>query len=213
MDNAAALVEPLDLRPERVERPAANPLGATFADHRAVLGQSETELAPALARPQWAARHKIVWGGKLLLFGHRGGAAAAHHIPAELVVRFRRDRPAIAALALTTDTSILTAAANDIGYDQVFARQVEALARPGDLVLGITTSGRSPNVLAGLRRARDLGVETAVLTGQGGSYLDGEVDHVLAVPSSTTARIQEVHLMLAHALCDGLERHRLELAS
>lgn len=187
--------------------PPTDPFAAAFDGHRDVLRRSEAELGDPFSALMTACIRTISTGGKLLLFGNGGSAADAQHIAAELVVRFRRDRRALPALALTTDTSILTAAANDIGYDQVFARQVEALARPGDLVLGITTSGRSPNVLAGLLSARELGATTAVLTGAAGADLAGEVDHVLAVPSRSTAHIQEMHILLAHALCDGLEQH------
>jgi D-sedoheptulose 7-phosphate isomerase len=143
--------------------------------------------------------------GRLLVFGNGGSAADAQHFAAELVGRFERSRRPVAAIALTTDTSALTAIANDFGYSYVFKRQVEALARPGDVVMGITTSGTSANVLEGLQAARRLGCTTVALTGEGGSALDGFVDHLLAVPSKRTCRIQEIHELLLHILAAAIE--------
>ncbi|MDB6102019.1 MAG: phosphoheptose isomerase [Gammaproteobacteria bacterium] len=144
-------------------------------------------------------------GGKLLLFGNGGSAADAQHIAAELVIRYKTDRPAIAAIALTTDTSALTACSNDFGFNDVFARQVEALARPGDVAVGFSTSGKSPNVLAGLREARKRAAQTTGFTGAGGGAMTELCDAILAVPSTVTARIQEMHISVAHMLCKALE--------
>lgn len=143
--------------------------------------------------------------GKVLFCGNGGSAADAQHLAAELSVRFSADRPAIAAVALTTDTSVLTAAANDFGFERVFARQIEALGRAGDVAIGISTSGKSPNVLAGLVRARELGLVTAALTGRDGGGLPLLTDHCLIVPSDVTARIQEMHILLGQMLCGALE--------
>ena len=144
-------------------------------------------------------------GGKILFMGNGGSAADAQHLATELVVRFEADRAAIAALALTTDTSLLTAAGNDLGFDEIFARQIEALARPEDVVIGISTSGNSENVVRGLTRARRLGAATVAFTGRGGGKLAGLSDVLIAVPSEVTARIQEMHILLGHVLCEALE--------
>ena len=149
-------------------------------------------------------------GGKVLLFGNGGSAADAQHIAAELVSRFLHDRKALPAIALTTDTSILTSVANDYAYDQVFARQIEALGKRGDVAVGISTSGNSPNVLKAVARAREMGLTTVGLTGRSGGALKDAVDLCLCVPSSSTPRIQEVHIAVAHVLCEVLE---LELCS
>jgi D-sedoheptulose 7-phosphate isomerase len=140
-------------------------------------------------------------GGKLLFFGNGGSAADAQHLAAEFVNRFLRDRRALAAVALTTDSSALTSIGNDLGFDQVFARQIEALARPGDLVVALSTSGTSANVLRGVEAARRLGCATVGLTGGSGGRLAKAVDEAFVVPSSETPRIQETHITLGHALC------------
>ena len=144
-------------------------------------------------------------GGKVLAFGNGGSAADAQHFAAELVGRFQRERAAWPALALTTDSSILTAVGNDLGYETVFRRQVEAHGRKGDVAVGISTSGRSPNVLAALRLARDRGLVTVALTGQGGGEAAGLADHLIDVPHRDTARVQEVHAMVVHVLCQVVE--------
>ena len=141
-------------------------------------------------------------GGKLLLFGNGGSAADAQHLAAEFVNRFLVERPPLAALALTTDTSILTAVANDYDFLQVFARQVQALGRPGDLAWGLSTSGDSPNVVAGLKKARELGLSTLALSGRSGGPVAQAAELALIVPSRDTPRIQEVHITIGHVLCD-----------
>jgi D-sedoheptulose 7-phosphate isomerase len=145
-------------------------------------------------------------GGKLLVFGNGGSASDAQHVAAELVGRFRRERKALAAIALTTDTSVLTSVANDTGYEQVFARQVEALGRPGDVALGITTSGRSPNIAGGLTAARALGLRTIALTGHDGGAVGRSAELHVNVPSGSTPRVQEVHRTLLHVICELVER-------
>jgi D-sedoheptulose 7-phosphate isomerase len=144
-------------------------------------------------------------GGQVLAFGNGGSAADAQHLAAELVGRFRRDRRALPALALTTDSSIVTALGNDLGFAAVFRRQVEAHGRPGDVAIGITTSGLSANVLEALAVARERGLVTIGLTGRGGGKVAGLVDHLIDVPHSDTARIQEVHGMVVHLLCEIVE--------
>jgi D-sedoheptulose 7-phosphate isomerase len=146
-------------------------------------------------------------GGKILWCGNGGSAADSQHLAAELVGRFRLDRRAIPSLALTVDTSILTAVANDYGFEQVFARQVEALGRPGDVVIGLTTSGNSRNVAAALTQARLLGCCTVAFTGLGGGLVKSLADIHIEVPSTDTARIQEAHIFLGHILCGIVERH------
>jgi D-sedoheptulose 7-phosphate isomerase len=144
-------------------------------------------------------------GGKILLFGNGGSASDAQHIAAELVVRYKSNRLPIAAVALTTDTSTLTACANDLGYDTIFERQIEAIGRKGDVAFAISTSGRSPNVLAGLRRARVMELHTIGLSGGIGGEMRDLCDSLIVVPSSTTSRIQEMHITIGHMLCKALE--------
>ena len=143
---------------------------------------------------------------KILLFGNGGSAADAQHIAAELVGRFGFDRPALPALALTTDTSCITAIGNDLGFDQIFARQIEAFAKPGDVVIGISTSGNSPNVVAGLHSAKKLALSTVALTGESGGELRSIADHSICVPSGETPRIQECHNLLGHILSKIVEQ-------
>src|SRR5881409_3322353 len=146
-------------------------------------------------------------GGKILFFGNGGSAADAQHLAAELVGRFQRERRPLPAIALTTDTSALTAIANDYGYDQVFARQVRALGARGDVALAISTSGRSPSVLHAVEVCRELGIETIGLTGGDGGTLAGLVDLCLRVSASTdAARIQETHILIGHVLCQLVDR-------
>lgn len=142
----------------------------------------------------------LLGGGRLLAFGNGGSAADAQHFVAELVGRFRRERAALSAIALTTDPSVVTAVANDMGFASAFRRQVEAHGRPGDVALGISTSGRSPNVVEALRVARQRGLRTVGLTGNGGGDVAGIVHHLIDVPHVDTQRIQEVHVMVLHVL-------------
>ena len=144
-------------------------------------------------------------GKKLLIFGNGGSAADAQHFSAELVNRFRADRPALAAIALTTDSSILTSIANDSHYDDVFSRQIDALGGEGDVAVAITTSGNSPNVLTGVSMAKQKGLRTVGLAGRDGGKLAASVEFCLTVPHQETARIQEVHGMLVHFFCQIIE--------
>jgi D-sedoheptulose 7-phosphate isomerase len=150
-------------------------------------------------------------GGKLMLFGNGGSASDAQHIAAELIIRYQSNRPSISAIALTADTSALTACANDFGFETLFERQVAGLARPHDVAVGLSTSGKSPNVIRGLRQARSMGLKTVGLTGSNGGEMPGVCDALVRVPSEVTARIQEMHIMIGHIWCKALER-RLGLA-
>jgi len=145
-------------------------------------------------------------GNKILFFGNGGSAADAQHLAAELIGRYRRERAALPAMALTTDTSILTALANDYSFDIVFARQIQAFGRKGDVAIGISTSGNSANVLRAMETAKAMGLHTIALTGEGGGKLAGLVDVCFRVPSSSVSHIQETHITVGHALCDVVER-------
>ena len=144
-------------------------------------------------------------GGKLLVFGNGGSAADSQHIAAELVGRFKKERRGLAAIALTTDTSILTALGNDYGYDIIFSRQVEALGREGDVAMGLSTSGNSKNVVAALKKAKLAGIKTLCLTGEGGGAMKDLCDVLIAVNSKNTPRIQEAHTLISHILCELIE--------
>jgi D-sedoheptulose 7-phosphate isomerase len=163
------------------------------------------ENAGLLARCAQALVERLLADGKILIFGNGGSAADSQHFAAELVGRFLHERRALPALALTTDTSALTALGNDYGYEHVFARQVEAHGRGGDVAIGISTSGRSPNVLMALQKARAGGLLTVGLTGRGGGKMADLCDFLIDVPHQETARIQEVHAMVIHILCELIE--------
>lgn len=165
-------------------------------------------LAAPIAEAVEAMVASLVAGGRILACGNGGSAADAQHFAAELVNRFERERPPLAAIALTTDTSALTSIANDYAYEQVFARQVRALGQPGDILLAISTSGNSPNVAEAVRAARERELRVVALTGKGGGALApllAEPDVHICVPSARTPRIQEVHLLVLHCLCDGID--------
>lgn len=167
---------------------------AAVTENRQRLGQAAILMAEALA-----AGHKLLW------FGNGGSAADAQHLTAEFVNRFVLERPPLASIALTTDTSIITAIGNDYSFDDIFVKQIRALGRKGDVAIGISTSGNSPNVVAGLQAALDLGLHTIAMTGSGGAASD-LADLTLAVPEGSTARIQEAHIFMGHLLCDLVDR-------
>ena len=144
--------------------------------------------------------------GKVIVFGNGGSASDSQHIAAELVGRFKKDRSALAAIALTTNTSILTSLANDYGYDVVFSRQVEALGKKNDVVLGISTSGKAKNVALGIKQAKKMGIKTVALSGGDGGDIVKLADVSLVVPSKITARIQEAHITIAHIICEMIEQ-------
>lgn len=175
-------------------------------EHLRCVERSKALLAPAAVLAE-AAISVLRAGGKLLLCGNGGSAADSQHIATELTVRFETARRALPAIALTTDTSALTAAGNDFGFDQVFARQVAALGQKGDLLIGLTTSGNSPNVIEALTTGRRMGLATACLTGRDGGRIaaEGLAEHCLTVPSDSTARIQEMHILIGHLLCAAVD--------
>ncbi|HEX9189622.1 MAG TPA: D-sedoheptulose 7-phosphate isomerase [Vicinamibacteria bacterium] len=163
------------------------------------------ESAPLLLEVGRRIAESLLSGGRVLAFGNGGSAADAQHFVAELVGRFQHERAALSAIALTTDPSVVTAVGNDMGFASVFRRQVEAHGRPGDVALGISTSGRSPNVVEALRAARERGLVAVGLTGNGGGELRGLVHHLIDVPHEDTQRIQEVHAMVLHLLGQVVE--------
>jgi D-sedoheptulose 7-phosphate isomerase len=177
----------------------AGRLDEIFAEHLAVAAATRHQSLGAIAGLAAHILSAVRSGGKLLVFGNGGSAADAQHFAAELVARFERDREPLAALALTTDPSIMTAVANDYDYGRVFERQVQALCRPDDVVVGISTSGDSENVVRGIRAARSLGGVTWGMTGSRGGRLAKAAEHLLSVPSTETARIQEMHITIIHA--------------
>ena len=181
-------------------RIAEKAFAATIALHERVRANPGSTLLAAQAMSD-----ALKAGGKLLVFGNGGSASDAQHMSAELVGRFQRERAAIAAIALTTDTSILTSIANDYSYKQVFARQVEALGRPGDVAFGISTSGESPNVVLALQVARARGLKTIALTGRDGGSVGSAAEIHVNVPDQNTARVQEVHRTLIHVMCEVIE--------
>lgn len=167
--------------------------------------QSNDLLATTHAIAQ-AVTNALRAGNKLLLIGNGGSAADAQHIAAEIVGRYKQERSGWAAIALTTDTSALTAIANDYGFEQIFARQVQGLARRGDILFALTTSGRSPNILAALKTARDMGVTTVGFTGTKGESLRASCDHLFVSPTDDTPVVQQIHMMAMHAICDDVEQ-------
>ena len=175
-----------------------------LAEHSALLQQMSV-LAPSIQQAGARLAATLQSGGKLMFCGNGGSAADSQHLAAELTGRFIKDRRPLAALALSTDTSALTCISNDYSYDDVFARQVAALGRPGDCLIGISTSGQSRNVIRAVEAARQQGVWTLGLLGRDGGVLKDMVDVALVVPSPTTARIQEMHILMGHTLCGLIE--------
>ncbi len=176
-----------------------------LSEHLAVAAATRASLRDPFERVLAVCAGSVRAGAKLLFFGNGGSAADAQHLATELTVRYAQDRPAIAALALTTDTSALTAAGNDLGFEQVFSRQIEAVGRKSDVAIGITTSGRSPNIIRAFEVAKAMGLVTVAFTGGSGGDAARIADHALVVPSEVTARIQEMHITLGQMLCAGLE--------
>ena len=168
------------------------------------------DLAEPIAQAGSMVLESLERGGSLLFCGNGGSAADAQHLAAEYVIRFKRARGPLRALALTTDTSVLTAGANDFGFAYVFARQVEALGREGDLLFLHSTSGDSENLLRAAEAARNAGIRTVALLARGGGRLQQEVDLALVIPTETIARAQELHLAIGHAICERVDRHFAE---
>lgn len=181
-----------------------NYLKAEHAVHMAMFNALEP-LFPLISDVGVAMQNTIKNGGKILLMGNGGSAADSQHIAAEIVGRFKKERRGLPAIALTTDTSIITSVGNDYGYDYIFARQIEALCRPEDLVIGLTTSGNSANVVSAIEAAKTIGATTVGLTGGTGGKLNALCDYNIVIPSNVTARIQEAHIFVGHSLCEILE--------
>ncbi|MES2637547.1 MAG: D-sedoheptulose 7-phosphate isomerase [Pseudomonadota bacterium] len=181
-----------------------NYLKGEHAAHMAMFNALEP-LFPMISAVGIKMQDCIKSGGKILIMGNGGSAADSQHIAAEIVGRFKKERKGMPAIALTTDTSIITSVGNDYGYDYIFARQVEALCRPEDLVIGITTSGNSANVVRAMEAAKEIGATTVGLTGGNGGKLNAICDFNLVMPSPVTARIQEAHIFVGHSLCEILE--------
>lgn len=184
-----------------------------FLDSIAVKQEAEKVLPESVAQAVVAMVDCLRSGGKVMACGNGGSAADAQHFAAELIGRFERERQELAAIALTTDTSILTAVGNDYGYEEVFSKQVRGLGKKGDILLGISTSGNSKNVVKAIEAAKKIGINIIALTGNGGgkiASLLGVNDIHLCVPSNRTARIQETHLVLLHGLCDGVDHLLLD---
>jgi D-sedoheptulose 7-phosphate isomerase len=188
------------------------PLHDRILGHFHASAQTKLDVAEALApQIEQAARHMVhslAQGGKILACGNGGSAADAQHFASKMLNRFEQERPGLAAIALTTDTSTLTSIANDYAYDQVFARQIKALGQPGDILLAISSSGNSPNVLQAVAAAHSRNIPVIAMTGHSGGGLAEQMqgdDVFLCVPAQSTARIQEVHLLIIHCLCDAVD--------
>lgn len=186
---------------------------AHFVESIAVKQEALKHLPQQVAKAVVAMADCLQSGGKILACGNGGSAADAQHFAAELLGRFERERPELAAIALTTDSSILTAIANDYHYDEIFSKQIRGLGKKGDILLAISTSGNSKNVIAAIHAAKKIGIHVIALTGNGGGKIAGlleESDIHLCAPSNRTARIQETHLVLLHGLCDGVDHLLLD---
>jgi D-sedoheptulose 7-phosphate isomerase len=183
-----------------------NEIKKQLQDHRALIDLLERDLAPLIAEMSSMITSALMNGNKLLVMGNGGSAADSQHFVAEIVGRFKMERKALPAIALSTDTSILTAIGNDYGFESIFSRQVEALAAPGDIVVGLSTSGNSPNVQKALNAARQRGCRTIGLLGKDGGSIKEVCDLALVVPSTDTPRIQEGHITIIHIVCDLVEK-------
>jgi len=177
-----------------------------LAEHRILIQKIEETLTTEISAAVNMIQGALGSGRKLLVMGNGGSAADSQHFVAEIIGRFKLERPALPAVALTTDTSVLTAIGNDYGFDAVFSRQVEGLAAAGDVVVGLSTSGNSPNVFAALSKARELGCSTIALLGRDGGTIKAVADISIIVPSQDTPRIQEGHGTIIHIICDLVEK-------
>ena len=196
-------------KPDTIKGPSMD-LNAFYAsefdDHQTALDDTRAELAEPFSRLIGVCVDAVRAGNKLMLFGNGGSAGDCQHIATELAVRYISDRDPIAAIALTTDTSMLTAIGNDWSFDDLFSRQVEAIGNHGDVAIAISTSGKSENVLRGLAMAKEKGLVPTGLSGKGGGGMSDLCDPFLLVPSDITSRIQEMHITLGHMLCGALEQ-------
>ncbi|MGZ8200597.1 MAG: D-sedoheptulose-7-phosphate isomerase [Methylosarcina sp.] len=184
---------------------AQKTIETSFAQHEALLSRCLRELSPLIIDAGRAIHSTLRQGGKVMFCGNGGSAADSQHIAAEFVGHFKKDRPPLHAIALTTDTSILTAVGNDYSFNDIFSRQVRGLAKPGDILVGITTSGNSQNVIEAALAAKECGCATIALVGRDGGKLAPLCDFSFIVPSDETPRIQEMHILIGHILCDLLE--------
>ena len=192
-----------------------DPIAAHLEQSLAALERANSD-APMLAAARAIAAAIIAAlraGNKVLIVGNGGSAGDAQHIAAEIVGRYKQDRPGYAAIALTTDTSTLTAIANDYGFEQIFARQVEGFGARGDVLLALSTSGRSPNIVAALKKARERGLVTAGFTGATGAAMGADCDHLLVAPSDDTPVVQQIHLAVGHGICDQIEQSMMREAA
>lgn len=195
-----------DLAHEPSASTAVAPLLAALRELAATAERVVHELAPDIERALAMVRQTVSEGGTLLFCGNGGSAADAQHMATEYVIRYMRNRRAYPALALTTDTSLITAAGNDFGFDHIFSRQVEALGKCGDLLIIHSTSGNSPNVLRAAEAARAKGIPVLALSAKDGGALRALADHMILVPTDRTDRAQEIHLCIQHAICDAIEQ-------
>ncbi len=179
--------------------------GSEFDEHADVAARTRDACREPFQRLLAACVKSVRAGGKIFFFGNGGSAADCQHLATELTIRYKKDRAPIAAIALTTDTSALTAGGNDLGFEEIFARQIRALGKPGDVAIGISTSGNSENVIRALKAATEMGIVPAAFGGRAGGKMVGIADPFLIVPSETTARIQEMHITLGQMLCGALE--------
>lgn len=174
-------------------------------EHQEVIEKVKEQFIDEIELIAYKCRTAIDNEHTIFFMGNGGSAADSQHLAAELVGRFIKERKGLSAMALTTDTSILTAVGNDYGFDEVFSRQVEALVKPNDIVIGITTSGNSPNIIKAIHKAKEYGALTIGLTGKDGGQLNEICDHCLVIPSNNTARIQEAHILIGHILCEIID--------
>lgn len=177
-----------------------------LSDHQKVISSLEP-LLPAIEKSVSLLEKSLSEGNKLLICGNGGSAADAQHFAAELVGRYKKERKALPAIALTTDTSVITAISNDYGFEHVFSRQVEALSAGGDVLFLISTSGNSPNLLEAAKKAKTLGIKIIGLLGKGGGKLKSMCDHAIVIPSDNTPRIQEMHVLVIHMICESVENN------
>ncbi len=182
-----------------------NSISKNFAEHQRTISLVQEQCAKDISNISDLMVAVLKHGGTIYWCGNGGSAADSQHLAAELVGRFKSDRRALRSVALSTDSSVLTCVANDYSFDAIFARQIEAVGRSGDLLVGISTSGNSKNVLHALQTAKSLGLHTVGMLGKDGGKAKSQVDHAIVIPSSTTARIQEAHILIGHCFCDLIE--------
>jgi D-sedoheptulose 7-phosphate isomerase len=197
-------------QPVTKRRRFALSISRIIEEHQSIISQLTENCLGDIEQLATLCIETLSAGRTIFFCGNGGSAADCQHLAAELVVRFQTERRGLKAIALTTDTSVLTATGNDYSYERIFERQIEALACPGDLLIGLSTSGNSPNVILAIEKAKSLGVRTAAMTGQSGGWLDALCSICIKVPSSITARIQEAHILIGHAICEEIDKAEAE---